>query len=123
MRVALVSSFLLAVAACSAPDRHRPNLGEAEVVPLAHQPAQLIAGRVCGILHGAKVGSPEDRAGGCTSEAHANQHAAEGTVHVSLTTDTRTNSIVLAAPPGHAEDLARAIALIHSLDQPSTAAK
>lgn len=123
MRIALVTSFLLAVAACSSPERHRPNLGEFETVPLAHQPAQLIAGRVCGLLHGAKIGSAEDRAGGCTSAAHASQHAADGTVHVSLTTDPRTNSILLAAPPGHTEELARAIELIHALDQPSTAAK
>ncbi len=123
MRAAIVASFLLTVAACSAPDRNRPNLGDAEVVPLTHQPAQLVAARVCGMLHGAKIGSPEDRAGGCTSSAHASHHAADGTVHVSLTTDSRSNSIVLATPPGYAAELTRAIELIRALDQPSTASK
>jgi len=123
MRTSLVASLLVAVAACSAPERHRPNLGDTEVVPLAHQPAQLVAARVCGLLHGAKIGSPEDRAGGCTSDAHASQHAADGTVHVSLTTDPRSNSIVLATPPGYAAELTRAIEMIRALDQPSTASK
>lgn len=123
MRIVPVVSLLLAFTACSAPERHRPNLGDNELVPLQHQPAQVVAARVCGLLHGAKVGSPEDRAGGCTSAEHAGQHAADGTVHVTMMSDLRTNSIILVTPPGHAQDLARAVELIHSLDQPSTAAK
>ena len=118
-----VAWLIAAVAACSAPDRARPNLGDAHVVPLAHQPAGVVAARVCALLHGAKIGSAVDRAGGCASEAHANGHAADGTAHVSLTADARSNSIVLATPPGHAEDLARAIELIRELDQPAPAAK
>lgn len=109
--------------ACSSPDRHRPELARAEVVALSHQPADQLAGRVCGILHGGTVGSPADRAGGCTSQEHARAHHEDGTTHISLIADPRTNSIVVTAPPGHDADLERAIALVHQLDQPATAEK
>ncbi len=123
MKSALSFVLCLAALACSSPDRHRPELAHSEVVALSHQPADQIASRVCGILHGAKIGSAEDRAGGCTSREHAQSHAADGTTHVSLIPDASSNSIVMTVPPGRDEDLARAIALVHQLDQPATAAK
>ncbi|MCY2961041.1 MAG: hypothetical protein NTY35_12830 [Planctomycetota bacterium] len=115
-------AVVLLVAACSSPDRNRPELARSEVVVLMHQPADQLAGRVCGILHGGVVGSPADRAGGCTSREHAAGHHADGTAHISLIADPRTNSLVVTAPPGHDEEFARAIALVHQLDQPATAA-
>jgi len=119
--------FVLSVAlsflalACSSPDRHRPELARSEVVPVKHQPAGLLAGRVCEILHGGKVGSLQDRAGGCTSAQHGAGHEADGTAHVSMIADALTNSIVMTASPGHEADLERAIALVRQLDQPATA--
>lgn len=124
--VALVVSLLLAsllLGACSSPDRNRPELARSEVVVVSNQPASQVAARVCGILHGAKVGSAEDRAGGCTSQQHAASHAADGTSHVSMIADAGTNSIVMTVAPGYEHDLERAIALVHQLDQPATAAK
>jgi type II secretory pathway component GspD/PulD (secretin) len=121
-----IASFLVAplfLLACSSPDRNRPELARSEVVTVANQPADQIAARVCGLLHGAKVGGPEDRAGGCTSQQHAAGHAADGTSHVSLIADARSNAIVMTVAPGYEKDLERAIALVRELDQPTTASK
>lgn len=113
----------LLVVGCSSPDRHRPQLARSEVVVVSNQPAGQIAARVCGILHGATIGSPVDRAGGCTSQQHAASHSADGTSHVSMIAEASSNSIVMTVAPGYEHDLERAIALVRQLDQPATAAK
>ena len=121
----LLSSFAasLLLVACSSPERSRPELARSEIVAVAHQPAHQIAARVCGLLHGARIGGPADRAGGCTSAQHAQEHAADGTSHVSLIADAQSNAIVMTVAPGHEKDLERAIALVRQLDQPATAAQ
>ena len=121
MKFVLSAALSFLAVACSSPERHRPELAHSEVVVIANQPAGQLAGRVCGILHGAKVGSVQDRAGGCTSAQHAAAHQADGTSHVSMIADARTNAIVMTAAPGHEADLERAIALVRQLDQPATA--
>jgi len=123
LSVALSLVLSLLAVACSSPDRHRPELARSEVVVLSNQPAGQVAARVCGILHGAKIGSPEDRAGGCTSQQHDAGHAADGTSHVSMIAESSTNSIVMTVAPGYEHDLERAIALVRQMDQPATAAK
>lgn len=123
MKFALSVVLSFAALACSSPERQRPDLARSEVVVVANQPAAQLAGRVCGILHGGTIGSAQDRAGGCTSAQHAAVHAADGSSHVSMIADARTNSIVMTASPGHDADLERAIALVRQLDQPATAAK
>lgn len=123
MKLVLSIALVLVASACSAPERHRPELARSEIVPVQHQSAQEIAGRVCGRMHGAKPGSPEDKAGGCTSVACAREGHADEEIGVSLIADTRTNSLVVTAARGHEADLERVLALVEELDRPSTAAR
>lgn len=115
----IVAAALLALAAaCSAVTGTRPDLAASEVVPLAHQPADQIAARVCEILHGVEPGKVARK--GCSVKDHAGQHDGGG-AHVSLIADPRSNSIVLTAPPGREVELARAVALVREFDVPAVA--
>lgn len=117
MKTAVLVALLALAAACSTVTGSRPDLATSEVVPLAHQPADQIAARVCSILHGVEPGDVERR--GCSVKDHAGQHDGGG-AHVSLIADPRSNSIVLTAPPGREVELARAVALVKELDMPAT---
>ncbi|MBL8860802.1 MAG: hypothetical protein JNK02_02225 [Planctomycetes bacterium] len=116
----LAALVLLLVAACGAPAGARPELARSEVVVLAHQPAEEVAARVCGVLHGTVVEDGGRRRPGCSSPQHASKHAHEdGATHVSLIVEATSNSIVLAAPPGREADLERALALVRAFDVPT----
>jgi hypothetical protein len=107
----LLAATLLLLAACSTPGDARPELARAEVVSLAHQPAGEVAALVCSALHGAELAPDGRPRRGCSAARHDHEHA-DGSAHVSLTVDARTNSIVLAAPPGRDAELERALALV-----------
>jgi hypothetical protein len=121
---ASVTLFLVALAfvtgACATSDANsRPMLASSEVVVLSHQAATDVAAQACGILHGATLDANGVPTGGCSLREHREAHRHEdGSTHVSMTPDPATNSIVLAAPPGHDQDLARAVALVRELDTP-----
>lgn len=123
MKLALSIVLALVAGSCSTPDRHRPELALSTIVALENQPAEQVAARVCALLHGVVPGSPQDRAGGCTSREHAVGHHADGSSHVSLVAEAASNAIVVTVPPGRDEDLARAVALVRELDKPATARK
>jgi hypothetical protein len=110
----------LVTSACASTEAGaRPMLASSEVVVLSHQPAADVAAQACGILHGATVDANGVPTGGCSLREHKEAHRHEdGSTHVSMTPDPGTNSIVLAAPPGHDQDLARAVALVRELDMP-----
>lgn len=120
MKCIVPAALLAIVSACSAVAGSRPDLGASAVVSLAHQPAQQVAAKVCGILHG--VAREEVERSGCSVEGHGAGHDGDD-AHVSLIPDPRSNSIVLAAPPGREVQLARAVALVRELDQPAVAAR
>jgi hypothetical protein len=120
--VALLSVALAFVTgACTATEASsRPVLASSEVVVLSHQPAADVAAQACGILHGASRDAKGAPTGGCSMREHREAHRHEdGSTHVTMTPDPRSNSIVLAAAPGHDQDLARAVALVRELDTPS----
>jgi len=114
---ACAASLLLA--ACASKSSARPDLAQSEVVVLVHRPADEVAARVCSLLHGVDPDA-KGRPAGCSLREHDGTHRHEdGTTHVSLIADAGSNSIVIAAPPGHAADLARAVSLVRELDTPA----
>ncbi len=121
MKNVLTALLLSFVAACSSTEpRSRPLLASSEVVVLSHQPAEEVAAMACGILHGAPLDANGVPTIGCSSLEHRRAHRHEdGSTHISMTADPRSNTIVLAAPPGHDADLARAVALLRELDAPT----
>ena len=72
---------------------------------------------VCSALHGVELAPDGRPRRGCSAPRHDHEHA-DGTAHVSLTVDARTNSIVVAAPPGRDAELERALELVRRYDAP-----
>lgn len=119
--VLLLVALAFVAGACATTEANsRPVLASSEVVVLSHQRAADVAAQVCGILHGAPRDAQGLTTGGCSLREHKEAHRHEdGSTHVSMTPDPETNSIVLVAPPGREQDLARAVALVRELDTPN----
>jgi len=113
---------LLVLTACSGTgDRAAvPVLAPTRVVPLAYVSADEAAEAICESYAqragAGKLQHPNCRHGG----GNATFDASSKTVWLYVTTDPRTNSLIIAATADHAAEIDRALEIVRAIDVPGT---
>jgi len=119
-RLALLG--LIGLAACSSTGDSRavPELAPTRVVPLAYVSADEAAEAICESYAqragAGKLQHPNCRHGGGNATYDANSK----TVWLYVTTDPRTNSLIIAATADHAGEIDHALAVVREVDVPKT---
>lgn len=117
----LAALALIGLTACSATrDRAVPNLAPSRVVPLAYVSAEEAAEAIC-VSFAQRAGAgklqhPDCRHGG----SNATFDASSKSVWLYVTTDPRTNSLIIAATADHAGEIDRALEIVRLIDVPKT---
>jgi hypothetical protein len=122
IRLALGLGLLLA-ACSSGRTSAAPELAPSQVVYLSHVSAVDAAEALCGRF-AQESGAGHLQHPGCRHAAtKPGGAAAAPAVWLSVTSEPRTNALIIAASPGHADQLERALEIVKELDVPAAAAK
>ena len=117
----LAGLAVLGPAACSTThDRAVPELAPSQVVYLSHVSADVAAEALCGRF-AQKDGAGHLQHPGCRHAAKSGGSAGSPSVWLVVTSEPRTNALVIAASAGHADELERALEMLKLIDVPKTA--